>query len=137
MAAYARLGCRTDKGMTPIGRFPIVGPRPIRWQTGQSAAFPAQTYPGGIRKQPPGDFPEGVRRMPEFYLMDCARAIEDEIAAKMTQRDIAETYARAMRSAEAGVWEADWHRVNHAIIARWSVSGLQRVKELAHKGKRP
>ena len=71
--------------------------------------------------------------MVEFYLMDCATVIESEIAAKMKQSDIAKTYALAMRSANAGVWAADWQRVNRAIIARWSTTGLQHVKEMAHR----
>jgi len=71
--------------------------------------------------------------MAEFLLMDCARVIEDEIAAKMTQSDIAKTYAMAMHSEAHGVWEADWRRVNLAIMDRWSMTGLERVKKLAHR----
>lgn len=69
----------------------------------------------------------------EIYLLDCARVIEDEIAAKMTQPEIAKTYALAMLSDRAGVCEADWKRINRAIIDRWSMAGLGRVKRLAHK----
>lgn len=68
-----------------------------------------------------------------FYLADCASIVEDEIAAGMKQTDIALTYALAMRSAAAGVWEADWPRVNRAILNRWSMAGLERVKKLAHQ----
>ena len=68
-----------------------------------------------------------------YYLMDCARVIEDEIAAGMTQLDIAKTYAMAMASETNGAWEADWPRVNKAILGRWSMTGLVRVKKLAHK----
>jgi hypothetical protein len=68
-----------------------------------------------------------------FYLMDCASVIEQEISAGMHQKDIASTYAMAIRSAEAGAWQADWHRVNHAIIDRWSMAGLERVKNMAFK----
>lgn len=71
--------------------------------------------------------------MAEFLLMDCARVIEDEIAAKMTQSAIAKTYAMAMLSEANGGWEADWPRVNRAIIDRWSRTGLERVKKLAHR----
>lgn len=68
-----------------------------------------------------------------LYLADCAHVIDDEIAAGIKQSDIALTYALAMRSAAAGVWEADWPRVNRAIINRWSRAGLERVKRLAHQ----
>jgi hypothetical protein len=46
----------------------------------------------------------------------------DEIACKtMHQRDIAKTYALALRSGE----ETDWRAVNAAITERWSKSGLE------------
>ncbi len=31
----------------------------------------------------------------------------------------------------------DWGAVNRAIIERWSMSGLLKVKRLAHKGPTP
>lgn len=68
-----------------------------------------------------------------IYLMDCARVIEDEIAAGLTQTDIAKTYALAMISAAHGAWKSDWPRVNRAILDRWSMAGLERIKKLAHK----
>ncbi len=71
-----------------------------------------------------------------FYLMDCACVIEDEIASRARQADVAVTYALAMRSADAGVWIADWPRVNNAILDRWSLTGLKRVKKLAHQKHR-
>lgn len=67
-----------------------------------------------------------------YYLTDRARVIENEIAAGATQPSVATTYAMAMRSASAGVWVADWRRVNRAIWDRWSMAGLERVKKLAH-----
>lgn len=72
---------------------------------------------------------------PEYnmLLMACADVIDQEIAAGLTQTDIAKTYALAMYSAARGGWEADWQRVNGAIVARWSMAGLERVKKLAHK----
>lgn len=71
--------------------------------------------------------------MAEMLLMDCAQVIEDEIAAGETQIEIAKTYALAMFSASRGGWDADWPRVNRAILNRWSMAGLERVKKLAHK----
>ena len=49
------------------------------------------------------------------------------------QKDVAKTYALAMRSSE--VKKIDWGKVNRAIIERWSKSGLERIKQLAHSGK--
>lgn len=72
--------------------------------------------------------------MGEFYLLDCARVIEDEITAKATQPEIAKTYALAMRSENAGVCTVDWRQINAAILKRWSMAGLVRVKMLAHRG---
>jgi hypothetical protein len=71
-----------------------------------------------------------------IYLMNCARVIEDEIASKARQADVAVTYALAMRAEAAGVWTADWPRVNKAILDRWSMTGLKRVKKLAHQKHR-
>jgi len=54
-----------------------------------------------------------------------------EIADKrLYQRDIAKTYALALRSSE----ETDWKKVNTAIIQRWSVSGLETIKKMAWSG---
>ena len=48
---------------------------------------------------------------------------------EMKQPDIALTYALALRSSA----HVDWSAVNRAIIERWSVSGLERIKKLAWK----
>jgi hypothetical protein len=57
--------------------------------------------------------------------------IENEIKQGLTQKQIAQTYALGMRS----TWPTDWKRVNEAIIKRWSFSGLNRIKNMAHSGK--
>lgn len=57
--------------------------------------------------------------------------IENEIEQGCTQNQIAQTYALGLRSS----WPTDWKRVNQAIIKRWSVSGLNRIKKLAWSGK--
>lgn len=57
--------------------------------------------------------------------------IENEIKQGLTQKQIAMTYALALRSS----WPTDWKRVNEAIIKRWSFAGLNRIKNLAHSGK--
>ena len=60
-------------------------------------------------------------------LTNVALVIEAEIANGMKQRDVAQTYALALRSS----WHTDWARVNRAIAQRWP-KGLERVKNLAH-----
>jgi len=57
--------------------------------------------------------------------------IENEIKQKCNQRQIAQTYALALGSS----YPTDWKKVNDMIIERWSVSGLTRIKEMAHSGK--
>lgn len=65
-------------------------------------------------------------------LNDCTDTLLREIADKaMHRRDVAQTYHLAMRSSHP----TDWKQVNQAIIARWSVAGLQWIKQQAHSGK--
>ena len=64
-------------------------------------------------------------------IMDVEALIEREIAAKMTQKQIAQTYALALRSS----YPTDWLRVNRMIVERWSLSGLERVKKMVWSGK--
>ena len=65
-------------------------------------------------------------------LAGCTQMLLDEIARKEFKRkDIAKTYALALRSSE----QTDWARVNAAIVARWSQSALVWIKEQAWSGK--
>ena len=57
--------------------------------------------------------------------------VENEIKQGCKQKQIAQTYALALRS----TWPTDWQRVNSAIVKRWSMAGLQRIKKLAWSGK--
>lgn len=57
--------------------------------------------------------------------------IENEIKQGCTQKQIAQTYALALRS----TCKTDWKKVNEMIIKRWSFAGLNRIKELAWSGK--
>ncbi len=52
----------------------------------------------------------------------------DEIAAGATRKSVAGTYAFALRDAFK---TTDWGTINAAIIERWSLSGLQYIKERA------
>lgn len=65
-------------------------------------------------------------------LCDCQNVIMREIAMpEMAPRDVAQTYRLAMESRES----LDWAVVNSAIIARWDVTTLVKIKKMAHSGK--
>lgn len=67
-----------------------------------------------------------------FELMDCTNVLLREIAMpEMKRKDVAQTYALALRSTAP----TDWGAVNKAIIARWSFSALNWIKKQAHSGK--
>ena len=65
-----------------------------------------------------------------FEIADVENLIQREIAAGLTQKQIAQTYRLALQSS----WPTDWAKVNAMITARWP-KGLNRVKELAWSGK--
>ena len=67
-------------------------------------------------------------------LVNCENVLLHEIADKaFKQKSVAKTYALSLRSSE--VERIDWQKVNSAIIERWSISGLERIKKLAWSGK--
>lgn len=55
--------------------------------------------------------------------------IENEIRQGCNQRQIAQTYALAIRSS----WPTDWPRVNRAISAKWP-GRLEAIKRMAWSG---
>ena len=61
----------------------------------------------------------------------CTETLLDEIAQGAPRKAVAQTYRLAMQSS----LPTDWKRVNEAIIARWSVSGLTWIKKHAWSGK--
>ena len=61
----------------------------------------------------------------------CESVILNEIKQGCNQKQIAQSYALALRSS----WPTDWKVVNEAIIERWSFSGLNRIKNMAWSGK--
>jgi len=68
-----------------------------------------------------------------FAIVDPQRLLLAELAdQRMTQRDIALSYALALNTPD----DVDWPTVNQAIIARWSLSGLKRVKDMAWRARR-
>lgn len=66
----------------------------------------------------------------QFELADAEGVIENEISNGLSQRQIAQTYALAIRSS----YPTDWARVNQMIIERWSAEGLERIKKMAWSG---
>jgi len=63
-------------------------------------------------------------------LLCCESTILNEIEHKECKRkDIALTYYFCMKSSE----NIDWGVINRAIIERWSFSGLEYIKNEAHK----
>lgn len=70
----------------------------------------------------------------KIEMVCCESVLLREIADKRSrQRDVAQTYRLALESSEGST--LDWGRVNAAIIERWSLSGLLRIKTLAYNGK--
>lgn len=65
-------------------------------------------------------------------LVCCSQVILQEVATKQfKQKDIALTYAMAIKSKSDGADDFEWGPINEAIIARWSMSGLERIKKRA------
>lgn len=65
-------------------------------------------------------------------LADPEGQLLEEIAdPSMKRRDVALTYGLAIRGGQERV---DWRKVNEAIVGRWSLSGLQQIKDFAWKG---
>lgn len=65
-----------------------------------------------------------------IQMLDCERIILEECADKrFTQKSVVASYAWAITGQE----KIDWKKVNAAIVARWSQSGLIRIKNAAWK----
>ena len=62
-----------------------------------------------------------------FEIEHVERVIGNEIKLGCTQKQVAQTYALALRSS----WPTDWPKVNKLIVDRWSASGLERIKKMA------
>jgi len=62
----------------------------------------------------------------------CTQTLLREIADRSLRRkDIAMTYALALRSSEP----TDWKAVNAAIVARWSMAALVWIRKQARSGR--
>lgn len=65
-------------------------------------------------------------------LVGCTDVIMQEVACKeSTQKDIALTYAMAIKSQADGADTPDWPAINRAVLSRWKMSGLERIKKRA------
>lgn len=63
----------------------------------------------------------------------CTDTICDEVAIQgMTRKDIALSYAFALKSQAQGADKPDWSKINHAILARFKMSSLEWIKKRAY-----
>lgn len=58
--------------------------------------------------------------------------LQDLGAAQATQREVALTYAMALKSQMQRADMPDWPAINKAIIARWNMKALERIKKRAY-----
>jgi hypothetical protein len=73
-----------------------------------------------------------ISGMGHFELANCTNTLLSEIAnTEMRVLDVGITYGLALRSSEP----TDWARVNKAILDRWSLSSLERIKAIAWRKK--
>lgn len=70
---------------------------------------------------------------PMILLADCTETILRAIDAGLPQREIASDYGLAIISGAHKGDEPDWSVINRAILDRWSMSGLERIKREAWK----
>ncbi len=75
-------------------------------------------------------------KQPAVELADCEATLLREIDDRSMRRlDVAQTYWLALRSSERD--SIDWREVNVRIMARWSWSALQWIKQKAAKEQFP
>lgn len=68
----------------------------------------------------------------QINMVCCTDVLLQDIGAKeMTQKDIALTYAMAIKSQAQKADMPDWSTINKAIIARWNLKALDRIKKRA------
>jgi hypothetical protein len=64
-----------------------------------------------------------------FYMRQCTDILLWEIEEGVSQKDVAVTFAAAMRTEKAGLEEVDWGLVGQAALERWGPAGWKRVKD--------
>lgn len=67
----------------------------------------------------------------EINLVCCTQVICNEIEQGVSQKDIALTYAMAIKAQAQKADMPDWSVINKAILAKWKPSGLERIKKRA------
>ena len=68
----------------------------------------------------------------KINLVCCTMVLLQDVACRqMRQKDVALTYAMAIKSEAQGADKPDWKTINEAILGRWKMSGLERIKNLA------
>lgn len=67
----------------------------------------------------------------QINLVCCTQAIQNEVAQGASQKNIALTYAMAIKSEAQGADKPDWSAINRAILSRWKMGGLERIKKRA------
>jgi len=68
----------------------------------------------------------------QINLVCCTQVICNEVEMGVTQTDIAITYAMAIKSQMQGADKPDWKAINTAILSKWKMSGLERIKKRAY-----
>lgn len=73
--------------------------------------------------------------LPEGWTINmvcCTDTILQDVGAReATQKDVALTYAMAIKSQAEGADKPDWRTINKAIVARWNMKALERIKKRA------
>ena len=69
----------------------------------------------------------------QSFLVCCTAVICNEVDKGLTQKQIAQTYAMAIVSDTYKMDKPDWTRINNAIIGKWGIKGLERIKKKAWK----
>lgn len=65
-------------------------------------------------------------------MVGCTDAILQEVGCKEASRkDVALSYAMAIKSQADGADSPDWGKINRAILDRWSMSALEFIKKRA------
>lgn len=67
----------------------------------------------------------------QINMVCCTQVICNEVLQGVSQKGIALSYAMAIKSAAQGADKPDWHAINTAILGRWKMSGLERIKKRA------
>lgn len=65
-------------------------------------------------------------------MIGCTDTILREVGCKQaTRKDVALSYAMAIKSQADGADSPDWPKINRAILDRWSMSALEFIKKSA------